>query len=703
MPTLPLLAHFEIIDPSAYLRFDARPPDDVLKFLGQPGEAGSRTWYFRRKTAVWNAPAYEWEKTRAFLEQAGFEIRPGTLEVPRTARKKTAVNSDHATAAAAVAAVLSAGTFDISGFPVWAEQNLVIKDKSSGRFIPFKLNDLQRRLFDSMLEQWKRRGRIRKNVLKHRQGGISTLIQALFFYICLHVPGVEAIVTAHRDDAVKAVFRRTKIYEARCPTRLPTQLNSVKEIQWKEPHSSAIRIGVASDDADLGRSETRQLYHPSEYAQYSGKGVEAAGNIVASIADAPGTIIVRETTAKGQNFFYEAWNAPELEGYENFFIGFLEDPTCRNYEVGLDSPMWASIPRAWIEDEPRLRGIGQAIGLAAKDIDAALVWRRRAIPERCLSSAKIFMRENPAVADDAFVSTGGHVFLIEIVDVERKKAQDEEKKRPAPRYNLVPEDTAAPLAAPSKLVPNDAGPLRIWKRPEEGRPYIISGDFGRGRNVSGDTGDPDKLDYTTLGVMCEWPNEDGKLEEVAVWHGRMDPDEAADQMAMLGKLYNNALLVPETNHYGMILIAKLVKTLRYPRIFRKEKIDRPTARPTTQAPEAHWMEYGWWTGSTEAKDTMVEWLQEAVRDRAFAIHEPEAWDEMRTFVRDEDGKSGAQPGKHDDRVMRLAIAASYLKLHPKAAPPLPKAAPEPFSVDGLYQRMAEKQRKRKGGGVEHFT
>ncbi len=223
--------------------------------------------------------------------------------------------------------------------------------------------------------------------------------------------------------------------------------------------------------------------------------------------------------------------------------------------------------------------------------------------------------------------------------------------------------------------------------------------------MSGDTGDPDKLDYTTLGVWNEWTHE-----EVAVWHGRMDPDLAADVMVALGKEYNQALLVPETNHYGMILIAKMVKLRKYPRIFRRERIEKATRDAQQQDPEAHYMEYGFWT-TGPAKDNMIELLQEAVRDRALTIHEPEFWDEARTYVRDEDGSTDAEKGKHDDRVMRAAIAWVAMKLHPKYQKEAAEERPARIwsedgvlHVDGaaILKKIEEKRKARErakfGGG-----
>lgn len=628
------------------------------------------------RAGLWTTAEVRWPLAWEELRRIGIQCKKvDTLaaEYSEAARGANAAAKRFNADRQASASTQALADFDWSGFPEWAAQNLKIKRKGSLELIPFVLNPAQRKAFDQAWAQWQRTGRVRQNDLKNRQVGLSTMWQGLFFYVALMVPQVEALVTAHRDDSSDAVFRRTKTFLFHCPIQKETVRNNKKEIQWEGGHGSAVRVSMAGGDEDFGRSEARNCYHASEAALYNEKGLEAYANIMASIADEPGTIVVRETTAKGQNWFYEAWTAPELEGFENFFTGWLDDDTCRNYEMGLSDPVFARMPRSWTEDEPRIVKIAEGMGLGFEEIEAALVWRRRAIPSKCRGSVKIFNREHPTVPKDAFTSTGGHVFDIEMVNVERERCQRAETQNPAPRYSILVADPENPGGY--RVVANSEGPLRIWKEPEAGEAYLIAGDFGRGRNVSPDGTDPDKLDYTTFRVVKEHEDADGKHEEVAVWHGRMDPDAAADQMAALGRKYNLALLIPETNHYGMIVVSMLVNHRKYPRVFRKERIDKATARPVKQSPEAHWMEYGWWTGATDAKENMIEWLHEGLRDGRFLIHEPEFWDEARTYVRDEDGKTNAESGKHDDRVMGWAIVASVIELHPKRR----KEQPKPFA------------------------
>lgn len=702
---IPILCKAQFSDPDKlFLKFSAAPPRDVLDNLRRIG------FGFRRvgQEGVWMGNQEWWKYLKPVLRRNQLLINDhahDVLPVRTKCRERKAMVAKEAQERVDAAPALA--EFDWSGFPTWAAENLTIKDKQTGRFVRFTLNSMQVRLFNSMWAQWQATGRVRFNILKHRQPGFSTLIQGLAFYLGLHVPGVEAIVTAHRDDSADAVFRRTKLFEQRCPERLATERNNRKEIQWKPPHGSALRVGVAGDEG-FGRSDTRHVYHASEEAHYSERGVEAASNVRASVPDAPGTFVWRETTAKGLNHFYDSWNRATVEGYENFFVGFLEDETCR-LDVTLDDAQWSKIPFEWKEDEKRLRAVARELGLVETATAQALAWRRRAIGERCHGLPALFLQEFPAVAEDSFVSTGSHVFPLSIVDPEWKRTKTEEEQQPISRYVIERADEKES----GRLIRDYHGPLHIWREPESGVPYIVSGDVGRGVNVKGEVGDQTTLDFTTFRVFRRWPDDDGRYEEVACWHGRMDPDMAAGQMEWLGRRYNMALLVPEANHYGLILIRFLLAKYLYPRVFRREKIDKATRTPVQQALEAHWMEYGWFTGpgGGVTKAGMIENLHRLVRDRQILIHDPDAWGEMRTFVRAADGSMDAESGKHDDIVMAQAIAACILTLHPETKPiikPVVKAIeadPETGEVAINFDvlRSQAKAKKAAQRRIEDFT
>ena len=579
--------------------------------------------------------------------------------------------------------------FDISGFPEWSAKNLTIIDKG-GKFVKLVLNKLQVKVFAFMLDQWRRTGMIRINIVKHRQWGASTLCQALFYYVVKHVHGVNSLVMAHRDDASNDVFLRTKLFEQYNPEKSDADLvkNNRKELAWSAPSHSAIRMAVA-DDKDFGHGGTRHLGHLTEVARWGPSGEDIMVGVLISIHDLRGTMVIRESVSNGRDgVFYRSYVEAKhgLGLYENIFIGFLEDPECRWEGAPPEhDSYWSSIPPEWTEDEPRLKSLGADW--------PALAFRRKRIGDKCKGQPAEYRTQFPATAEESFATGGSCVFPVSIVDPMIEKTQEQESKSPAPRFRLND--------AKNGFVPDRDGLLTVWRKPAPGRPYVVGGDVGRGVSVSGDPNDATKLDWTVFYVLDEWD-----LNVVAVWRARMDPDLAAVEMAALGRWYGDkdrpALLCPESNHYGVILVNRLLKELAYPRVFKKETVDKGTRDPITQDNEVgHFMRHGWWSGpgSGVTKTVMISNLNQLIREKMITIPDPGFWDEARTFIRAADGSMDAERSRFDDRVMTMAIISCLIILHPKHEhPEVKKEAPKFLSERWYRERIAKKKAAKAGSG-----
>ena len=136
-------------------------------------------------------------------------------------------------------------------------------------------------------------------------------------------------------------------------------------------------------------------------------------------------------------------------------------------------------------------------------------------------------------------------------------------------------------------------------------------------------------------------------QQVAVWHGRLDPDMFGIELARLGYLYNKALVAVENQGgYGQTPISAL-RRVGYPGIYTRQVID--TVSQT-------WTEtYGWGT-NTQTRPQMLDNLRAVIRDTPEAIVDEGTLGEFRTFVIRRNGTPGGDNGCHDDRVMSLAIA-----------------------------------------------
>lgn len=182
------------------------------------------------------------------------------------------------------------------------------------------------------------------------------------------------------------------------------------------------------------------------------------------------------------------------------------------------------------------------------------------------------------------------------------------------------------------------GPVRIFQEPLRGHGYVIGADVAEGLE-HGDYSAAHVLDVET-GFVC------------ATWHGHTDPDLFGEQLALLGRYYNVALIGVEINNHGHVTVTAL-RRIKYPRIFRR--------RVVGQVVEGFAPQYGWHTNKV-SKPKMIEGLNSAIRDDVIDIRCEHTLAELRTYIREftTGGLVKTHGSPYDDRVMSLAIAVQML-------------------------------------------
>ena len=189
------------------------------------------------------------------------------------------------------------------------------------------------------------------------------------------------------------------------------------------------------------------------------------------------------------------------------------------------------------------------------------------------------------------------------------------------------------------------GPLIVWKRPVRGdspHRYVMAIDAsaGRGRDFAG---------VQVIDVEA--------FEQVAEFQSNtIEPDELAKVAYRLGRVYNNALAVPEVTGGWGFAVDQELKKLRYPRLYTKRVLDRLSKLFTDKT--------GWDT-TERMRAHMLGTLEQVLREREFGLYSQRALIELGTFVLNEKGKPEAQPGCHDDLVMSLAIGVTVAVDQPK--------------------------------------
>src|SRR5260370_27213494 len=137
------------------------------------------------------------------------------------------------------------------------------------------------------------------------------------------------------------------------------------------------------------------------------------------------------------------------------------------------------------------------------------------------------------------------------------------------------------------------------------------------------------------------------MEQVAVWHGRIDPVSFAGEMIKLGYWYHRAMLCPEVSGGGQATIAAIIER-DYPSIWQHRWADKSMSKVSQSLG---------WESSWKRKDWAIGRCCYLVGERAILIHDEMTFNQMRSFVTHKSGYQGSADTRvHDDAVMALCIA-----------------------------------------------
>ena len=232
-----------------------------------------------------------------------------------------------------------------------------------------------------------------------------------------------------------------------------------------------------------------------------------------------------------------------------------------------------------------------------------------------------FYQEYPATEDEAFIYGGTPIFDIRVL------------RRTQTRPPIWIGDIYA-----DKLIEDSEGLLDIYEYPQEKAEYVI------GVDVAGGEGE----DYSCMCIMKKtFPK--GLCEQVAEWHGKVDPVMLGQLCVYVAHFYNDAMLAIELNNHGLTTQVEAQRT--YWNFYRWQYFDR-IGRTYTQ-------KVGWVT-SLSTKPILVDRTRACLRDGLVGISSEGLLQELLAYVRIPDSMSfGAEFG-NDDRVMAFMIALTTL-------------------------------------------
>lgn len=531
-------------------------------------------------------------------------------------------------------------------FEFWAATCVKIKDKQSGKEMPFVLRQPQQKLLTLLTEELFGGNPVRVIVLKARQWGGSTLIDLWEAWIQIfHRENWNSVIVAHQKDAARNIRSMYQLMANRHPSEI--QDITLKNYEGSQSNKvlvergCVISIGSVRNPEAL-RSSDIKLVHASEVGLWGDnkkiKGDDLAQAIIASVPNIPFTAIVLESTAKGiGNYFHRTWKGAEegKNGFKPCFVAWFE----------IDM-YW----KAFKSEEHKRKFIAS---LTPEEWDRwdlgatleGLLWYRYEL--MVMQTDYRMKQEFPSTPQEAFATTGRYVHNPADIDFLRKGCRE-------PLYvgNLVATSMYGKEAIDSSLhfVHDSNGLLYLWAMPDKSKNvlhrYIVTMDIG---------GRSDSADWSVISVIDRYMLTQGGVEEcIGTWRFHLDQDLAVWRAVQLAKFFNNALLVVERNSldtkgtegdHTYTILDQIVP--HYNNIYYR---DDPTKVREGLAPH-----YGFLTTRATKMD-LISHMQMRLRDKAYIERDVRALNECAWFeMKEQADVYGAIDGEHDDIYMSRAI------------------------------------------------
>ncbi|MBP5498617.1 MAG: hypothetical protein J6X81_04540 [Muribaculaceae bacterium] len=523
-------------------------------------------------------------------------------------------------------------------FEYWCVMCVKIRDKVTGRDIPFVLNRAQRRLLAVMENQRTAGEPVRVILLKARQWGGSTLVQMYMAWIqmMLH-KNWNSLICGHLRDtssAIKGIYSRLlRNYPAEF-TDNGKQMSfkgfeGSKNVSEITGRGCVVLMGSAQMQESV-RGFDISMAHLTEVAFWPETERHNPEDVVRSVCGAipmkQDSVVVYESTANGMgNFFHTEWLRSRA-GESDKTAVFVPW-----HEIEIYRRKVADAKTLWDEMDDYERDLWFKQGCTLEMIN----WYHH--KRREYQSHSQMMAEFPSNDIEAFNTTGRMVF-----DIGRLTEFAKTCREPAEVG-----DIAADYKSLTNIrwVPAKNGLMQMWRKPEASNVrhrWVVTVDVG-GRSESSD--------FSVISVIDRGECLGDKAEVVAQWRGHIDHDLLAWKAAQTARFYSNALLVVESNTLecemtegdsSEFVLAVLAR--KYHHIYHRPQSGRP----------------GFQT-NRETKQAAISTLIEYVRDGLYVERDREAVNEMSWYEVKQNGGYGAKRGKHDDILMTRAIGLTVVR------------------------------------------
>lgn len=539
-------------------------------------------------------------------------------------------------------------------FYKFAKMNLYIKDKFAN-IIPFVPNEPQRALIDYVLPCISEKRPVKVIILKARQMGFSTAVEALCYWWTSTNFNINSVIIGNDEKSSLNLYRMFRRYfdNTNILFKPSVRYNTKSDLTFEKFDESGKQIGLGSaikietaKNKSAGRSDTVNFLHASELGAWE-NGEDLVASLMQTVPDAEvmekPSMVFLESTAEGRgNYFHKEYVAAvnKKNNYQPLFAPWWILDTYERDATFEDLGQLNDYESFLVELMKKgHETLGHKFTVNEESIPRKIAYYRRKSKDFAATPERL-PQEYPSTWEEAFIASGKNVFnplALQEMEKDAPPLEDVDyykitplEDRPYEEFELerIPfEENEAPDDFTYKA------PLKIWKKPEPYKEYVIGADVAEGLK-GGDFSVATVVDISTM-------------EVVARWRGHCDPDKFGEILGALGTYYNYALIGVEVNNHGLTTVQKLRDTF-YTNLYKRDRgYDEEWETPTVNL--------GWKT-DMRTKRLMIDDLIKLVRERVIKDKDIVFINEAFSYVRDERGRMNAEEGSHDDVVMSTAIA-----------------------------------------------
>lgn len=546
---------------------------------------------------------------------------------------------------------------EIKRDPAQALEKLYTIKNKRGRLQTLTLNKTQQFLHEIWELLRSRNLPVRIDLLKYRQGGLSTYVDGRIFLATAFRKGITSWKISHDESSVKHLFGMSRLAYDHLPEELQPQTTYSNRTELifatqrsktgTEGLNSQIQI-LTAKTAQGTRSHMIHHVHNSEVAFWP-EGDLIFTSLLPAVPDHPDTTVINETTANGENFFFKRF-APLLNDSRiNYHPKAIKSGETWNqifeYVNRMVPGQWMPVFIPWtLSEECSLEippgfvptrkeaGLLDEYGLTLEQI----FWRRNKILHVFKGNETRFQQEFPLTAEEAFLRSGKSRFngdMLQAMTVAIRKSGCYPD-----RFTLIDRASQNDQFRFDQFE-NSEGEFRLWSRPDDEEQFVAGADTSEGAE-----------DFHSAHVLRQ---DRGRDVLVATLHCKGSLKLFARKLVWLCKFFNRAFVGIEANSGG--LYCAMFVSENYNNCYQREAPDE--LEPMITAKE------GWRTSSL-TRPLMLAELDEGLAEGSLVVPCLETIDELKTFVRNSEGRYAAASGCFDDRVFSLGIARQMSKIRP---------------------------------------